>query len=305
MEKIQSAIAKARAARAEQPEAPRAPSAQAPFVPPVAPPYQAPSYQAPAPAAAPQAAAPASFGGVPSEQIAQAWEALPSFVPSAALMVRNRIVAFEGGREAVTFDVMRTKLLQQMRANNWRRLAITSPSASCGKSTIALNLGFSLARQADMRTVVAELDLRRPSLAKTLGLRTQHSFARVLEGNARFEDQVERYGKNLIFATNHSPFRNPAELLHSPSVTTVLADIEARYDPSIMIFDMPPMLVGDDAMAFMGQVDCVLLIAAAETSTIKEIDICERDLAAQTNVLGVVLNKCRYMERGYGYGYYE
>ena len=35
------------------------------------------------------------------------------------------------------------------------------------------------------------------------------------------------------------------------------------------------------------------------------MDICERDLASQTNVLGVVLNKCRYTDSSYGYGYYN
>jgi len=65
------------------------------------------------------------------------------------------------------------------------------------------------------------------------------------------------------------------------------------------------MLVTDDMMAFAGEVDCVLLVAAAEASTIKEVDTCERELAAQTNVLGVVLNKCRYTDRGAGYGYYD
>ena len=178
-------------------------------------------------------------------------------------MARHRIVAFEGGREAVTFDVMRTRLLQQMRANNWRRLAITSPGAGCGKSMITLNLGFSLARQADLRTVVAELDLRRPSLAKTLAIREPHSFASVLEGAAKFESNALRYGQNLAFATNQTAFRNPAELLHSPNVAPVLADIEARYDPSLIIFDLPPLLVSDDAMAFVSHVDCVLLVAAA------------------------------------------
>ena len=50
----------------------------------------------------------------------------------------------------------------------------------------------------------------------------------------------------------------------------------------------------------------VLLVAAAETTTIKEVDACERELASQTNVMGVVLNKCRYMDdtQGYSYGTY-
>ena len=71
-----------------------------------------------------------------------------------------------------------------------------------------------------------------------------------------------------------------------------------------MLFDLPPMLVSDDTMAFVGHVDAVLLIAAAEATTIKEVDSCERELASQTNVMGVVLNKCRYMGPEYGYSYY-
>lgn len=284
MEKIQSAIAKARSIRSGEPQAGPNPIAGMPG-------------SAPMPQRSPVA--------TNSAQTEAAWQALPTFSPDPAQMARHRIVAFEGGREAVTFDVMRTRLLQQMRANNWRRLAITSPGAGCGKSMITLNLGFSLARQTDLRTVVAELDLRRPSLARTLAIREPHSFARVLEGAAKFEDNALRYGQNLAFATNQNAFRNPAELMHSPSVAPALADIEARYDPSLIIFDLPPLLVSDDAMAFVRHVDCVLLVAAAETSTIKEIDICERDLASQTNVLGVVLNKCRYTDNSYGYGYYN
>ena len=59
----------------------------------------------------------------------------------------------------------------------------------------------------------------------------------------------------------------------------------------------------DDTIAFLPRVDCALLIAAAETTAVKEIDNCEREIAAQTNVMGIVLNKCRYMEADYGYGY--
>lgn len=279
MEKIQSAIAKARAARSGD-------------------------------AAAASPAAPADRSAPPprpravAADIAAAWEALPAFTPAAALMQRNHVLAFEGGAGATPFNVLRTKLLQQMRANNWRRLAITSPGAGCGKSTLALNLAFSLGRQPELRTILAEIDLRRPSLARMLGLRGGHNFARVLQGGAEARDHMVRHGPNLALATNHGPVRNPAELLHNPSVPEALAEIEAAYDPDICLFDMPPMLAGDETMAFIGQVDCVLLVAAAESSTVKEVDDCERELAGQTNVLGVVLNKCRYMGPEYGYSYY-
>ena len=84
-------------------------------------------------------------------QVAEHWAALPAFAPNAAHLQRNRIVAFTSGRAATPFDVIRTRLLQQMRANNWRRLAITSPGPGCGKSMLSLNLGFSLGRSQDQR----------------------------------------------------------------------------------------------------------------------------------------------------------
>jgi Mrp family chromosome partitioning ATPase len=300
MEKIQSAIAKARATREG-----RLPDDAG--TPPEAAPQAA---AARAPAAAPGAAAPPTVPGValPGAAAADstadaAWKALPALKTDQNLMRRNRIVAFEGGREAATIDVMRTRLLQQMRANNWRRVAITSPTSGCGKTTTSLNLAFSLARQADLRILLAEVDLRRPALARMLGTRADHSFARVLEGSARLADNALRYGSNLAIATNHGPYRNPAELLHGPTVGPALAEMEALYQPSLVLFDMPPLLAGDDALAFMGNVDCVLLVAAAEASTIEEVDTSERELAAHTNVLGVVLNKCRYPDRRYGYSY--
>lgn len=282
MEKIQSAIAKARAEREGQPT-------------------PAPVTRRAAKTAAVVVPAPEA---PPAIDVTANWSALPQFEPSPRVLQRHRIVAYHGGKEAVHFDVMRTKLLQQMRANNWRRLAITSPGAGCGKSTTCLNLAFSLARQPDVRTILAEVDLRRPSLAKMLGLKHSNAFAQVLDGTAKFEDNAIRYGSNLAFATNVSAAKNPSELLQGAHVGQVLADMEAWYEPTLTIFDMPPMLVSDDAMAFVGKVDCVLLVAAAESTTIQEVDVCERDLASQTNVLGVVLNKCRYMDRKYGYSYY-
>jgi len=291
MEKIQSALAKARAERdSKTGEAGAAPGAADTGV---------EAKPDPAPQAAP-AAAPAS-----SSTVAETWKALPLLKIQPKLMKRNRIVALQGGHEGAGIDMMRTRVLQQMRDNGWRRLAITSPTAACGKSTIALNLAMSLQRQADLRTILVELDLRRPALAKMLGITENLSFAHVLEGTRPFGENALRYGANLAISTNQRPWRDAAELLGSAHVPEALSEIEATYAPDLTIFDMPPMLVSDDMMAFARHVDCVLLMAGAESTTIKEIDICETDLASQTNVMGVVLNKCRYMGEEYGYGYYE
>lgn len=304
MEKIQAALAKARATR--QGEAPP-PAAVRPAA--AAVPGSLPPAAEAAPLAAPVAApVPAGAPALPArdeEAITAAWAALPGLAVQARRLERAHIVTFAGGADAVSFDALRTRLLQQMRTNNWRRVAITSPGAGCGKTTLALNLAFSLARQPEVRTLLAELDLRRPSIARVLATPDRASLAQVLAGEAEFDACALRLSQNLILAANQAPARDAAELLASAATSQALARIEETYAPDITIFDMPPMLVVDDMMAFANEVDCVLLVAAAEASTIKEVDSCERELAAQTNVLGVVLNKCRYIDRGAGYGYYD
>jgi Mrp family chromosome partitioning ATPase len=112
-----------------------------------------------------------------------------------------------------------------------------------------------------------------------------------------------RHRGNLAVLPAVGSRRNPAELLHSPQAAQALDRIEALYDPTLMLFDLPPIMVGDDVMAIAGHLDGVLLVAAAGSTTIAQIDVCERELAARTNVVGVVLNKCRYLDQDYGEGY--
>lgn len=288
MEKIQSAIAKARAERQGLPPSPASAAGKAQGTPrPVA---GSPRHVAAA--------------GTSEDSVQAAWKALPVLKYNAKSMKRSRIVTLEGGKNGTAIDMMRTRVLQQMRDNGWRRLAITSPTAACGKSTVAMNLAFSLQRQPDLRTLLLELDLRRPALAKMMGLSSESSFASVLDGTGSFDQHAMRYGANLAVATNTRPWRDPAELLASRHIPAALEGIEEAYAPDLMIFDMPPMLSTDDMMAFARHVDCVLLVAGAESTSIKEVDICEQELASQTNVMGVILNKCRYMGPEYSYGDY-
>lgn len=291
MEKIQAAIAKARATRDKTGQ--------------ITPPAAAPVTEvaaARAPAAQPSQTVSASEAALASDT---AWLALSQVTPDPVQLQRSRVVAAEAGAEALPFDVIRTRMLQQMRANNWTRVAITSPDPGCGKSMVALNLAFSLARQPEQRTILLEADLRRPKLARYLGLSARHDVSRVLEGSAPFFDHALRLGENLAIATQTHSIRSPAELLQGAAVTDTLASIAEDYAPNVMLFDLPPMRAGDDVMAFIGHVDAVLIVAAADMTTIKQIDHCERDLATQCQVMGVVLNKCRYFDDmpHYDYGY--
>lgn len=231
-----------------------------------------------------------------------AWEEIGTFEPDPAHMAANRIVTFTDADPAHTsFDMMRTRILRAMTQNGWTTLGITSPTSACGKTTMALNLAFSLAHQPEMRVVMADLDLRRPAVAKVLGLKEAQSMASVLQGTRPVAENFVKIGSNLAIGTNASSLRGSSELLAGPTAGQGSASIRSAFTPHVLIYDLPPMLVSDDVMAFLPHLDCVLMVAAAETTRVDEVDKCERDLAEQTNVLGVVLNKCRYTGEEYGY----
>lgn len=225
------------------------------------------------------------------------WASLAELSLDPAHLERNRIVALHPGTHAASFDVMRTNLLRTLRTNGWTRVAVTSPTPACGKSTVAANLAFSLARLADTRVLLIELDLRHPSLGRMLGVAPGQDFAGMLAEGRIDYSHIRRVGPNLAMALNARAMENPAELLSAARTADLIDDIEAQLRPDVVLFDLSPVLVSDDAIAFLDQVDCALMVAAAEETTAADVDKCGKDLAKRTQVLGVVLNKCRHMEQ--------
>ncbi len=235
-------------------------------------------------------------------QVGPAWAELAAFDPEPRLLARNHVVTFEDVDPAHShFDILRTKVLRTMQRGGWTSLGITSPTSGCGKTTLALNIAFSLAHQPDVRTVLVELDLRRPAMARQIGLKAPQSMASVLQGTRGVAESFVRYGDNLAIGTNSQSVRDSAELLMNGRTAEGVAAIKRAFLPDILVYDLPPMLQSDDVMAFLPHLDCVLLVAGAEKSRLDEVDKCEKDLAEQTNVLGVVLNSCRYMSEDFGY----
>lgn len=231
------------------------------------------------------------------------WSALPAITIPAERAQKNRISAIVAGRDAAPYDMLRSRTIRAMKDKSWSRLAVTSPDAGCGKTTVSLNLALSMARQKDLRVMLIDLDLRRPSLHKVLGQTVKHSFWEVLERKVPLTEVTRTINDNLIVAMNATAARNPAELLQNAMTSDVLNEIEKTWQPDVMIFDMSPMLASDDNVGFLGNVDCALLITAAESTRLSNIDVCEKELAQLTNVLGVVLNKCRYADDSVGYSY--
>lgn len=234
-----------------------------------------------------------------SGAVEAAWEALTPLRTTPRQLQRKRVVAMEVGPDATAFDILRTKILQQLTTNDWRRVAITSPTPGAGKTTTAANLAVSFGRQVEMRTMLLDMDMRHPTVAKLFEHKGSANLFDVLEERASFADQACRLGRNVALSMNYKPAHDPSELFLRQRTAEIIDEIDAAYRPGVMLFDMPPMLTNDDTAAFLSNVDCALIVAEADTSTVKQIDRCEKELAELTNVLGVTLNKCRFPDMSY------
>ena len=213
---------------------------------------------------------------------------------------QQRIVSYaKNDASHVAFDILRTKIMQTLKENDWKSVAITSPTAGCGKTMVALNLAMSMSRQSDCRTVLVDLDLKRPSVARTLGIQSRQSIVQYIEGLAELDECFVSMNENLFLGLNNQSVNNSSEMIQHARAGLIPETVGHFLEPKVVIFDLPPMLTSDDAIAFLPQVDCVFLVAASGKTTTREIDECEIHLSEALNYLGIVLNKCEGLTEEY------
>ena len=123
----------------------------------------------------------------------------------------------------------------------------------------------------------------------------------LLEGNAELPDVLVNPGiPRLVVLPTRTPVTKSSETLSSKKIANLINELRERYASRIVIFDLPPVLVTDDAIALLPQIDCVLMVVANGMSTRREIEDSIRLLPA-ANLIGTVLNKAEIESTGYYY----
>ncbi|MCR9125428.1 MAG: CpsD/CapB family tyrosine-protein kinase [Rhodobacteraceae bacterium] len=191
------------------------------------------------------------------------------------------------------FDLLRTRLVQTLRANRWSRIAIAAPTSGCGSTFTAVNLALSMARVPSSRTILMDLNQRDPGVADALEVGDVGDMTAYLSGKLPTSQFIMRCSKTLALGVSRRTNKNAAELLHDPAATQVLDRMTGALQPDVTIFDMPPVLQYDDLAALLPMIDGVLLVSDGTKTTARDIAECERILEGQTQLLGVILNRAR------------
>jgi len=219
-----------------------------------------------------------------------------------AHLEENRIVAInKNDPMSWVFDSLRTQVLQKMEENNWRTLAIVSPTPESGKTVVSINLAISISQQPQKTVVLVDFDLRKPRVASYLGLKSVKSINDLLAGSAELSDVMVNPGiPGLTVLPTNKPVAKASETLSSKNIQNLITELRERYDSRIVIIDLPPILTADDAMVLLPQVDCVLLVVSNGMNTESEMDETMR-LLSKANLLGVVLNRIEDDPKSYYY----
>jgi Mrp family chromosome partitioning ATPase len=221
----------------------------------------------------------------------------------------TRIVAHGGNDDphGRYFDMLRTQVLQEMDQNGWQFLAITSATPACGKTVTACNLAMSISRLAGRSVMLVDLDLQKPRVSEYLGLNSKAGVLSVLDNRAALSSVVVEASvsrSKLLILPGEICKRGSAEWMASQAMGTLLQTIKREYRSRIVIFDMPPLLIGDDVISILPQMEAVLLVAGVGNSSVADIKECQKHLA-NTPVVRVVVNRVTEMvDDYYGYGQY-
>lgn len=220
------------------------------------------------------------------------WRNMKTAMLNEALLKKHHIATLSNSDPAhVAFDMLRTRLIQELAERGWTRIAITSPTPGCGKSFVAANLALSLSRLDETRTVLMDLDLRGPNMADMLGVTPLDHMQDYLAGRIEPEDFLIKVRENLALGLCDQPIENASEMLQESMTSYVLDEMQELLCPDVVLIDLPPALSHDDVLAVLPNVDAVLLVVGGGMSTADDIARVEQFIGKVKPLLGVVLNK--------------
>lgn len=204
---------------------------------------------------------------------------------------RYRILAHRTrNKKADIFRMLRAQVMQLMAKSGFKTLAITSPNHGDGKTTIALNLAMSMALDLKHTVLLADMDLRKPGVTTYLGINSSFGLTDHLINDKPVKDCLVRTSfERLCVLPAGIAMDNSSEILGSSKMIALARDLKTRYDDRIVIYDMPPLMTQDDSIAFLPNIDAVLMVVNEGITRVEDVKKAMNVLSG-ANVIGVVMN---------------
>ncbi len=222
-----------------------------------------------------------------------------TLVPDAALLARERILPPNAaGPHGRAYKLLRTQVLQRLEQLQANTIAVISPTAGDGKTHTALNLAIAIAADLSRTALLVDCDLRNPSLHRRLGIEPTVGIEDCLQSGRLVHEAIVRLEgyQRLSLLPARSAVEHSSELLASDRTARLVHELRNRYNNRIIIFDLPPVLQADDALAFSRLVQCGLMVIGEGRTRCDDLTR-SMELLRGLPLIGTVLNGSRESPR--------
>lgn len=201
---------------------------------------------------------------------------------------------------AEAYKLLRTNLEFSLpMESGCRVIGVTSSLKGEGKSTTSVNIAYTMA-QSGGKVLLIEADMRLPTLAKRLRVKTRPGISNLLVGQCSGNDVLQRTDliSNLWVATAGDIPPNPSELLGSANMKTTIDAMKDFFD--VIIVDLPPVSAVTDAALVSKLVDGMILVVRQNYCDRGVLDESVRQLRfVGAKILGFVMTGADTQKKGY------
>jgi exopolysaccharide/PEP-CTERM locus tyrosine autokinase len=215
--------------------------------------------------------------------------------PDEAVLERNRILtALNDQSFSDAYSLLRTRILEVTRSQRWNTIMITSPGPGEGKTTTAINLGISIARDTQHTALVVDTNLRRPGVQPFLQLDAEKGLTDYLLDGVPVQRLLIKPGVDkFVVLPGGRPLLASTEVLGSPRMQELVRELKERYSDRYVLFDCPHLLRMPDALVFSKYVDGVVLVVRSNKTSRADIQASLDQLEGR-NLIGVVMNSVQW-----------
>lgn len=169
---------------------------------------------------------------------------------------------------------------------------VTSALKGEGKTNTVSNLAIVHAQERK-KVLIIDANLRSPSLHHVFSKQNRTGFSNLICGWSALDEVIEpTHIENLSIMTSGTIPTNPADLLASTSLDSVLKQLRERYD--IVLIDSPELLSVTDAQLIAARCDgVVVVVKAGKTKKQQVTKAINRLDHVKAKLLGVVLNQIK------------
>lgn len=223
-------------------------------------------------------------------------------VASKVILARRSVAGLSEDKllAAEQYRLLCTRILEVSRNQRSKIFLVTSAIAEEGKTLTSMNVAYGLSHVIGKRVLLVELDLRRPSMHKLLGVHPKSTDKSFLESVEDWRESLWELRPNLNILLAMNPSLSPVEVMQGERMQRFVSEIRDDYD--FIVIDSAPILVAADTHALLPVIDHALMVVRADHTPIN----CARDALAilGNKALGCVLNDLKKLKYDKHYSRY-